>query len=64
MTEDQNLRKIYHDLDSKCASLKSAVKLLRECQPEEKKEMLSLMTEGATALLKCLSDLEKNLKKG
>ncbi len=64
MTEDPNLRKIYHDLDSKCASLKSAVKVLRECPPEEKREMLSLMTEGATALLKCLSDLEKNLKKG
>jgi hypothetical protein len=62
MTEDQNLRKLYHDLDSKCASLKSAVKLLRECPTEEKREMLALMTDGANSLLKCLSDLKKRLE--
>lgn len=61
MSEDQDLRKLYHDLDSKCASLKGAVKLLRECQPEEKKEMIDLMTDCANSLVKCLSDLKQRL---
>jgi hypothetical protein len=64
MTEDPELRKLYHDLDSKCAGIKSAAKLLRDCPPEERAEMLSLMKEGANALLKCLSDLEKRLGAG
>ncbi|HAH32849.1 MAG TPA: hypothetical protein DCL44_11105, partial [Elusimicrobia bacterium] len=59
MTETPDLRKIYHDLASKCAALKSAVQVLRDSPPEEKKEMLALMTEAATAILKCLSELQK-----
>lgn len=51
--------KLYHDLESKCSSLKSAVKLLRECPPEEKDEILALMNEAARDILKFLSELEE-----
>jgi len=64
MTEAPDLRRLYHDLASKCASLKSAVQILRDSPPEEKKELLSLMTEAANAIVKCLSELDRyyNLK--
>ena len=60
MTEDPDLRKLYHDLASKCASLKSAVQILRDCPPEERKELLSLMIEAANTILKCLSELDRH----
>ena len=52
-------RKLLHDLESKTASLKSAVKLLRDCAPKERKEMLSLMKTAASEIGECLAELEK-----
>lgn len=60
MEENDDLRKLYHDLASKCASLKSAVPILRASQPEERKEILALMTEAANTILKCLSELDQH----
>ena len=60
MTEDPDLIKLYHDLASKCASLKSAVKILRDCPPGERKEMLALMIETANTILKSLSELDRH----
>ena len=53
--------KLYHDLDSKSTSLKNAVKLLRECPPEQKGEMIALMREAAQDIQKYLAELEKSL---
>jgi len=51
--------KLLHDLESKTASLKGAVKLLRECQPDERREMLTLMKTAAQEISSCLTELEK-----
>ncbi|MFA5161905.1 MAG: hypothetical protein WC421_06630 [Elusimicrobiales bacterium] len=52
---------IYHGLESKAASLKSAVRLLRDCPPEEKREMIALMREAAQDIQRYLAELEKIL---
>lgn len=56
--------KLYHDLESKCSSLKSAIKLLRECEPGEKGEILALMNEAARDILKFLSELGEEINSG
>ena len=53
--------RLYHDLESKTAGLKSAVKLLRECTPEEKREILALMRDAARDIQKYLTELEKDI---
>lgn len=45
-----SLETLIHDVNSKCASLRSAVALLRAASPEEFKELLSLMTQQARGL--------------
>lgn len=52
-------RKLLHDIDSKTSSIKSAAKLLRECEPQERKEMLTLMKAAAQDVMNCLTELEK-----
>ena len=52
---------IYHELESKTASLKSAVRLLRECPPQEKREMLTLMQEATQEIQRYLAELEKDI---
>ena len=51
--------KLTHDIESKCASLKSAAKILKDCAPEEKKELLALMKESAQELVRITAELEK-----
>ena len=53
------VRKLLHDLESKTASLKSAVKLLRDCDSDERREMLSLMQTAAREISECLAEIEK-----
>ena len=57
MTADTT--KLLHDLKSKCASLKSAAELFKDCSAGEKKEMLALMTTAAEEILKTVSALSK-----
>lgn len=51
--------KLLHDLKSKCASLKSAAELFKDCSAGEKKEMLALMTAAAEEIAKTVSALNK-----
>ncbi len=51
--------KLLHDLKSKCASLKSAAELYKDCSPAEKKEMLALMTAAADEIAGTVSALAK-----
>lgn len=51
--------KLLHDLKSKCASLKSAAELFKDCSPAEKKEMLALMTAAAAEIVKVTGELGK-----
>lgn len=44
------LRKLVHDVNSKCASLKSAAALLKDASAEERSEFLRLMRDQARAL--------------
>ena len=46
---------LIHDVNSKCASLKSAVGLLRSSTPDEARELLSLMTQQAQSLAQQLA---------
>lgn len=57
-------RKLLHDLQSKCASLKSASQMLKDCPPEQAREMTSLMIQEARDILRCLFDLRKELPPG
>ncbi|HAT73310.1 MAG TPA: hypothetical protein DCS63_10895 [Elusimicrobia bacterium] len=57
MTAD--LTKLLHDLKSKCASLKSAADLYKDCSAGEKKEMLALMTAAADEIAKTVQALGK-----
>ena len=50
--------KLLHDLRSKCASLKSAAELYKDCSPGEKKEMLALMKAAAAEISRLLEALE------
>lgn len=49
------LDKLIHDVNSKCASLRSAAGLLRASSPKEAGELLTLMTEQAESLARLLA---------
>jgi len=53
--------KLLHDLKSKCASLRNAADLLKDCSPAEKKEMLALMTMAAAEIVKITGELGKTV---
>ena len=53
--------KLLHDLKSKCASLKSAADLFKDCSAAEKKEMLALMTSAAAEIVKVTGELGKTV---
>ncbi len=55
--EDAALSKLIHDVNSKCASLKSAAKMLRDAGEEERGEFLTLMKEQAASLLRSLNEM-------
>jgi len=55
MMDDAKLQKLIHDINSKCASLKSAAGLLKEASPEERKEFLRLMKEQAESLTEAIA---------
>lgn len=48
--DDAALRKLVHDVNSKCSSLKSAATLLKGAAPAERAELLRLMAGQAKAL--------------
>lgn len=53
--------KLLHDLKSKCASLKGAAELFKDCSAAEKKEMLALMTAAAADIARITGELGKTL---
>lgn len=55
MTDDAALKKLVHDVNSKCSSLKGAAALLKDAAPAERAELLKLMAEQAKALALALS---------
>ncbi len=57
MTNGKDNSKLLHDLRSKCASLKSAAELYKDCSPAEKKEMLALMNAAAADIARLLAQL-------
>ena len=52
--DDTALRKLVHDVNSKCSSLKSAAALLKDAAPAERAELLRLMAEQAKSLCAAL----------
>jgi len=59
MTDTPDSGKLLHDLRSKCASLKSAAELYKDCSAVEKKEMLALMNAAAAEIVKLLAQVER-----
>lgn len=55
MTDEAALKKLVHDVNSKCSSLKGAAALLKDAPPGERAELLKLMAEQAKALALVLS---------
>lgn len=53
--DDAALRKLVHDVNSKCSSLKSAAALLKDAAPAEREELLRLMAEQAKSLAKAFA---------
>lgn len=53
--DDAALRKLVHDVNSKCASLKSAAALLKDAPPAERAELLRLMAEQTRSLAEALA---------
>ncbi|MBI4667662.1 MAG: hypothetical protein HY747_00510 [Elusimicrobia bacterium] len=47
---------LIHDVNSKCASLKSAAALLKDVSDQEKRELLELMEQQAGALVKTIAE--------
>jgi hypothetical protein len=61
MEDRPELRRLLHDVQSKCASLKSAARILKDCPDGQVREMVSLMTQEAREILDCMVELEKGL---
>jgi nitrogen-specific signal transduction histidine kinase len=59
MAARPELSRLLHDVQSKTASLKSAAQLLKDCPPNQAREMLDLMTKEARELLRCMVQLKK-----
>ena len=49
------LDQIIHDVNSKCASLRSAAGLLKDASPEEQRELIKLMADEAQSLFVSIS---------
>ena len=62
MNQTDNLSRLLHDIKGKCASIKGAAELFRDCSAEEKREMLALMNEAASDISAALTELGEILK--
>ena len=62
MEPKPDLPKLMHDVQSKCASLRSAAVLLKDCPAGQKREMVALMMEESRSILACLAALDNALK--
>lgn len=50
-----------HDMNSKCASLKSAAGLLRTASPKEAREILALMSQQARRIIEDIASFEASV---
>jgi len=55
------INKIYHDIKSRCSSIKNAVELIKETEGEERKELLLLIKKASLELQESINLLEKEL---
>jgi nitrogen-specific signal transduction histidine kinase len=64
MANSDETRLLLHDIRGRCASLKSAADMLKNCPPEQAAEMADLMTEEARQILQSLLKFKQGLAKG
>ncbi|MFA5140474.1 MAG: hypothetical protein WC728_14690 [Elusimicrobiota bacterium] len=64
MESRPELNKLLHDVQSKCANIKSACQILNDCPEEEALDMLGDMTQAARDILRCLLELKKKIADG
>jgi len=55
---------LLHDIKAKSVSLQTAVGLLRDSAPAEKREVLALMNQAARDILRYLAEVEKEMESG
>jgi len=55
---NDELDRLAHSINSKCASLMDAVALLPKAPPEDRREMLTLMTKQARSLAEEIAAFE------
>jgi len=55
---------LLHDIKAKSMSLHTAVGLLRDGAPAERREILTLMNEAARDILRYLSEVENEMESG
>jgi hypothetical protein len=64
MKQQTRWDELRHDIKSKSVSLQTAVDLLRDSPPSERREILSLMAAVARDVARYVSELEKELDGG
>ncbi len=58
---ENSIKRLVHDINSKCSSLRGAAELLRTVSDKERKELLELMESQARLLAQILGEtLEEN----
>ena len=61
MDSRPEISSLRHNIQSKCASLKSASQLIKDCPPDQLRKMLTLMTDETRDILRNLAALEKEI---
>lgn len=61
MMSRPELRKVLHNVRSKCASLGEAAELPRDCPEDRARKMVGLMAQEARDLVRSLGELEAAL---
>ena len=57
----KEINKIYHDIKSKCSSIKNAIDLIKETKGEERKKIILLIKKASIELQQAIDCLEKEL---
>jgi len=56
-----DLSSLRHNIQSKCASLKSASQLIKDCPPDQLRKLVTLMSDEARDILRNLGALEEKI---
>ena len=61
MDSRPEISSLRHNIQSKCASLKSASQLIKDCPPDQLRKLVILMADETRDILRNLAALEKEI---